>query len=125
MSDIETFEDLEVWKRGCNLAVDVHVTLAESQDFAPRKQMQRSSRSIPSNIAEGAERDNSAEFIKFLRYSQGSCGELHTQLHVAEKIRVSLGLPPMESSRAMIAETREISRMLHGLINSLKHRLKG
>lgn len=124
MSDIETFEDLEVWKRGCNLAVDVHVALAESQDFAPHKQMQRSSRSIPSNIVEGAERDNSAEFIKFLRYSQGSCGELLTQLHVAERVRVSLGLPPMESSRAMIAETRKISRMLHGLINSLKHRLK-
>ena len=56
MNDVKTFEDLEVWKRGCNLAVDVHVALAESKDFALRGQMERSSLSIPSNIAEGAER---------------------------------------------------------------------
>jgi len=87
MSDINTFEDLEVWKRGCNLTVDIHVALADSSDFALRNQMERSSLSIPSNIAEGAERDSTPDFIKFLRYSKGSCGELRTQLYVAERIR--------------------------------------
>lgn len=124
MSEIETFEDLEIWKRGCNLAVDVHVALAESKDFASRGQMERSSLSIPSNIAEGAERDSTAEFIKFLRYSKGSCGELRTQLYVAERIRQRLGAQRMEGSRPMINETRELSRMIQGLINSLKRRLK-
>jgi four helix bundle protein len=124
MSEISTFEDLEVWKRGCQLAVDVHVSLAESKDFAIRQQMERSSLSIPSNIAEGSERDSTPDYIKFLRYSKGSCGELRTQLYVAERIRKRLGAPPLESSRSMIQETREISRMLQGLINSLKRRLK-
>ncbi len=123
MSDVETFEDLEVWKRGCQLAVDVHVSLAESKDFALRGQMERSSLSIPSNIAEGAERDSTKEFINFLRYSKGSCGELRTQLYVAERVRQKLGAPPMEGSREMITETIELSRMLKGLINSLKRRL--
>jgi four helix bundle protein len=123
MSDIETFEDLEVWKRGCNLAVDLHVVMAESTDYALRNQMERSSLSIPSNIAEGCERDSTADFIKFLRYSKGSCGELRTQLYIAERIRQRLGAPPMEGSRAMIAETKDLSRMLQGLINSLKRRL--
>jgi four helix bundle protein len=123
MSEIETFEDLEVWKRGCNLAVDLHVTLSESKDFALRNQMERSSLSIPSNIAEGAERDSTPDFIKFLRYSKGSCGELRTQLYISERIRKRLGAPPLEESRNMIKETREISRMLQGLINSLKRRL--
>ena len=67
MSDIDTFEDLDVWKRGCQLAVDIHVSLADSKDFALRGQMERSSLSIPSNIAEGSERDNTKEFINFLR----------------------------------------------------------
>ena len=124
MSEIETFEDLEVWKRGCNLTVDIHVALAESNDFALRNQMERSSLSIPSNIAEGCERDSTPDFIKFLRYSKGSCGELRTQLYVAERIRQRLGAPPLDQSRAMIQETREISRMIQGLINSLKRRLK-
>ena len=64
-----------------------------------------------------------AEFIKFLRYSKGSCGELRTQLYVAEKVRQRLDLPSLENSRPMINETRVISRMLQGLINSLKRRL--
>lgn len=123
MNEVETFEDLDVWKRGCQLAVDVHVALVESKDFALRGQMERSSLSIPSNIAEGAERDSTAEFINFLRYSKGSCSELRTQLYVAERVRQRLGAPPLESSKEMIAETREISRMLRGLINSLKRRL--
>lgn len=121
---VESFEDLEVWKRGCNLAVEIHVALAESKDFALRGQMERSSLSIPSNIAEGAERDNTAEFINFLRYSKGSCGELRTQLYVAERVRQRLGAPPMDKYREFINETRHISRMLRGLIDSLKRHLK-
>lgn len=124
MSEIETFEDLEVWKRGCQLAVDVHVAVHDSKDFALKSQMERSSLSIPSNIAEGCERDSTADFIKFLRYSKGSCGELRTQLYVAEKVRQRIGLKSSEDSRPMIRETKEISRMLQGLINSLKRRLK-
>lgn len=124
MSDIETFEDLEVWKRGCSLAVDVHVALSESKDFALRNQMERSSLSIPSNIAEGAERDSTADFIKFLRYSKGSCGELRTQLYIAERVRQRLGAPPVAGSRDMIQETRDLSRMLQALVNSLTRRLK-
>jgi four helix bundle protein len=123
MSEIETFEDLEVWKRGCNLAVDVHVALAESKDFALRNQMERSSLSIPSNIAEGCERDSTAEFINFLRYSKGSCGELRTQLYVSERVRERLGQPPLENSRAMVNETKSLSKMIQALINSLKRRL--
>ncbi len=123
MNDVKIFEDLEVWKRGCNLAVDVHVALAESKDFALRGQMERSSLSIPSNIAEGAERDSTPEYIKFLRYSKGSCGELRTQLYVADRVRQRLGAPPLAGSREMIQETRIISKMLQSLINSLKRRL--
>ena len=123
MNDVKTFEDLEVWKRGCNLAVDVHVALAESKDFALRGQMERSSLSIPSNIAEGAERDSTPESIKFLRYSKCSCGELRTQLYVADRVRQRLGAPPLAGSREMIQETHIISKMLQSLINSLKRRL--
>lgn len=119
---VTTFEDLEVWKRGCQLTVDVHVALAESKDYALRGQMERSSLSIPSNIAEGAERDSDGDFVRFLRISKGSCGELRTQLYVAERIRRCLQLAPLENSRTMIQETREISAMLQGLIHSIQRR---
>jgi len=119
---VTTFEDLEVWKRGCNLAVDVCVAMHASKDYALKDQMQRSAISIPSNIAEGAERDSEGDFVRFLRISKGSCGELRTQLYISERVRQKLELQPVEGSRRMIQETREISAMLQGLIRSIKTR---
>jgi four helix bundle protein len=122
MAEINSFEDLEVWKRGCQLAVDVYVANHSSKDFGIKDQMQRAAVSIPSNIAEGSERDTTPEFIKFLRYSKGSCGELRTQLYISERVRNALDQPTLEGSKDMISETRELSKMLQGLINSLKRR---
>lgn len=123
MSEINTFEDLEVWKRSCQLAVDVCVATQDSRDYALKDQMQRAAISVPSNIAEGCERDSTQEFIRFLRISKGSCGELRTQLYISERVRQRIGQPPIEGSRPMISETKEISKMLQGLINSLKRRV--
>ena len=122
MSDINTFEDLDVWKRGCQLAVNVYVANYAPKDFALKDQMQRSAVSIPSNIAEGCERDSTPDFIKFLRYSKGSCGELRTQLYISNRVSKKLNHPPLHRSREMISETKELSKMLQGLINSLKRR---
>ena len=117
-----TFEDLEVWKRGCQLAVDVCVQTLDSKNFSLKDQMQRAAISIPSNIAEGAERDSEGDFIRFLRISKGSCGELRTQLYISERVQKALGQAPVENSREMIKETREISAMLQGLIRSIDSR---
>ena len=122
--NINTFEDLEVWKRGCQLAVDICVVTADWKNFTLKDQMQRAAISIPSNIAEGCERDSTPDFIKFLRYSKGSCGELRTQLYIAERVHKKLNQPILNGSREMISETKELSKMLQGLINSLKRRLK-
>jgi four helix bundle protein len=122
MSEINTFEDLEVWKRGCQLAVDVYVANHESKDFGLKDQMQRAAVSIPSNIAEGCERDSTPDFIKHLRYSKVSCGELRTQLYISERVCKKLNQPTLNGSREMIAETKELSKMIQGLINSLKRR---
>jgi four helix bundle protein len=117
-----TFEDLEVWKRGCQLAVDVCVATHDSKNYALKDQMQRAAISVPSNIAEGSERDSEGDFIRFLRISKGSCGELRTQLYIAERVQKALGQPAMEASRPMIHETRQISAMLQGLIRSVESR---
>ena len=47
-----SFEDLEVWKRACNLAVFVYECLKDSRDFGLKDQMQRAAVSVASNIAE-------------------------------------------------------------------------
>ncbi len=60
-----SFEELEIWKRGCRMAVDLCRELANCPNFSLRDQMQRAAISIPSNIAEGAERDSVADFANF------------------------------------------------------------
>jgi len=66
----QSFEDLEVWQRGCRLAVDVFQTFASCRNFTMQDQVQRSALSIPCNVAEGYERNSNKEFIRFLNISK-------------------------------------------------------
>jgi four helix bundle protein len=117
---LQTFEDLEVWKRSCRLAVEVCVEFDECKNFTLKDQAQRSAISIPSNIAEGSERGSTADFIRFLRYSKGSCAELRTQLYIARKVSQRLNRPGLDVPDELIGETREISAMLQGLVNAIE-----
>ena len=114
-----SFEELDVWKRGCRLAVEVCESFHESRFFTLKDQAQRSAISIPSNIAEGAERSSNPDFIRFLHYSKGSCGELRTQLYIARELQNRLDNIDFKIPENAISETREISSMLQGLIKSL------
>jgi len=49
-------------------------------------QVQRSALSVPSNVAEGYERNSNKEFIRFLNIAKGSSGELRTQLYISRKL---------------------------------------
>lgn len=66
----KSFEELDVWKRACKLVVDVYVVLKDCREFGLRDQMNRAAVSIPSNIAEGAERDSKKEFMHFLNIAK-------------------------------------------------------
>lgn len=112
-----SFENLEVWKRGCRLSVRIYEILKESKDYGLKDQMTRASVSIASNIAEGAERDTKAEFIRFLHIAKGSAAELRTQAYIACKI----GILAEETQKEITEELKAISSMLHALIKSLKN----
>ena len=85
---IEGFEDLIVWQLAMELAVAVYQTFEPSRDFSLKNQIQRAAISISSNIAEGYERGSNKEFIQFLYYAKGSCGEVRSQTELA--LRVNL-----------------------------------
>lgn len=107
---MQTFEDLEVWKRGCEPAVFVYKSLSQSKDFGLKDQMQRAAVSIPSNIAEGYERSN-REFIRFLGIAKGSAAELSTQALIARRV----GAISDEESKQIREETASLRRMLQAL----------
>jgi four helix bundle protein len=114
----QSFEELDVWKRACQLAVRVYELLRDCRDFGLRDQMQRAAVSIASNIAEGCERGGK-DFARFLRVAQGSAAELRTQTYIAAK----LGLFPHNELNPIIQELKTIAKMLTGLRRSIESKL--
>ena len=114
----QSFEDLEVWQRGCRLTVDVFKAFAACKNFSFRDQIQGAALSIPSNVAEGSERGSIKDFAHFLNIAKGSCGELRTQLYIARRLDF-LGRTAFD---ALIKESKELSAMLEGLRRSILSR---
>ena len=81
-----TFEDLEVWKRGCQLAVDIYVAFGRApQTTLLKARFSAQPFPFPRTSPKALERDSEGDFIRFLRYSKGSCAELRTQLYMAKE----------------------------------------
>ena len=108
---LHQFEELEVWKRSSRLAVSILELVDGIKLYALRDQMARCCISVPSNIAEGAERESNREFRRFLAIAKGSAGELRTQLYIG----VRAGIFPAEVANPLIQEAKEISSMIEGL----------
>lgn len=120
MNKIEKFEDLDVWKEGVNLSVDIYRALEHCKDYGLRGQVQRSAVSIPSNISEGFERKGNKEFIQYLYIAKGSCAELRTHLYIAMKTHT------IDNKKAaeLIETTKKISAMLYSLIQTRVKKFK-
>lgn len=116
----QSFEDLEVWQRGCRLSVEIFETFENCKFVNLKNQIERAGLSVPSNIAEGAERGGAKEFGQFLKIAKGSSGELRTQLYIAQKLKAIKA----DKARALVSESREISAMLEGLRKSITRSAK-
>jgi four helix bundle protein len=90
MATIKTFEDLDIWKKAQDLAKEVYYLTEKNEkirrDFSFRDQIKRAVLSISNNIAEGFEYNNNRDFIRFLRYSKGSTGEVKNCLLFAATV---------------------------------------
>src|SRR5437667_6228922 len=84
----QSFEDLEVWQRGCRLSVAIFETFERCRNFSLKDQIERAALSIPCNIAEGSERGSTRDFAHFLNFCKGSCGALLTQLSIERMLKL-------------------------------------
>lgn len=120
MSKFNTIEEIQCWQEGIKLAKQIYNLKQKSEilkrDFSFIDQIQRASVSVPSNIAEGYERQSNQEFIHFLYIAKGSCGEVRTQLFIGYEIGYIIK-PDFESLNLLCLK---ISKMIMSLIKILR-----
>lgn len=120
MAAITTHRNLLAWQEAMNLVEIVYrdtSSFPNTEAFGLTGQLRRAAISVPSNIAEGAGRNSSGEFLQFLGVASGSLAELETQLQLAIRLGY-LGV-----GAASIAQLDKVGRLLNGLRRSLRHRI--
>jgi four helix bundle protein len=113
---IQKFEDILAWQKAQDFAVEIYKHFAELQDYGFKDQICRAVVSISNNIAEGFDRNSDNEFSRFLYISLASCSEVRSMLYLAEKLNYII----MPTKLQLLEQSLEISKMLRGLIKSLK-----
>ena len=112
---IERFEDIIAWQKAEELTLLVYRLFKDNRDFRFRDQIQSAAVSVMNNIAEGFERQNNKELIRFLYISRGSSGEVRSMSYLALKLKYI----SEENFQDLYNRTTEISRILHGFIKSI------
>jgi len=114
---MHNYKELEVWKKSMSLAEKVYELTSKfpsDERFGLTSQLKRASISIPSNIAEGAGRNNKGEFNQFLGIAVGSLFEVETQLILAHRFQFIGGID------SEMDELNNLRKMIYGLQKSLK-----
>lgn len=118
---MRTHKDLEVWKLSVDFVTEIYtlsMRFPKNERFGLTNQIRRASVSVPSNIAEGAGRRSSKEFIQFLYISLGSVQEIDTQLLISLNLNYLTKL----EYEVLLVKLDQISKMLSGLIKSVNEK---
>ncbi|WP_448530586.1 four helix bundle protein [Raineya sp.] len=86
---MHNYKELKVWQKSMNLVTRVYQlteNFPSDEKFGLVSQIRRSAISIPSNIAEGAGRNTTKDFVHFLSVANASCCELNTQLIITQNL---------------------------------------
>ena len=118
MATIKTFEDIESWKLARKLCKKTGELIDNGRfkkSFRLIDQIDGSSGSVMDNIAEGFERGTRKEFINFLGYAKGSCGEFRSQLYRA----LDRGYITQEEFEELASDAKQTSGLIQKFIEYL------
>jgi four helix bundle protein len=111
---------LDVWKQAMALVVDVYALTAmlpQNEQYGLVSQLRRAAVSVPANIAEGAARNGSKEFLHFLGIASGSLSELDTLIDLARQLGY------VEDTEELNAKVDDVSGLVMGLASSIRRKL--
>ena len=94
----------------------VTASFPKSELYGLVAQARRAAVSIPSNIAEGAGRNSTREYVQFLGIATGSLSELETQLELGMMLKY------VPDNVDILRHTHRVGRLLTALRASLKNK---
>jgi len=112
--------DLDVWNRAMDLVVEVYKITNDfprSETFGLSAQMRRAAISVASNIAEGAARRTTKDFVHFVHVARGSLVELQTQITIATRLGMQV------ESADVVTMATQVGQQLNGLLRALRRKL--
>ena len=115
----QSHRDLKVWQIALDLTESLYRLSSDwpkHEQYGLVSQIRRASVSIAANIAEGAGRRTTGEFIQFVGIARGSLAEVETLLIIARR----LGYIEDAVCKALLQDIFELGRMTTGLIQSLE-----
>ena len=120
----QTYENLDIWKKGVNLASDIYkITKNFPKDelFGMISQLRRAVISISANIAEGSGRRTKKDFCRFIDIAIGSLNEVESLLFVSKKLNYISEKEFIE----LINKIKELGKLLGGFRNYLNKKSEG
>lgn len=118
MSSVRT---LKVWREAMDLVVEIYratKNFPRDEWFGLRQQLRRAAISVPSNIAEGTERDTAVERRRFLTVARSSVAEVDTQLEASWR----LGYVEETVLHELLVRTDRVAGMLTRLKGAIRDR---
>jgi four helix bundle protein len=116
---LKSFRELVAWQKAYELTLEIYRATSafpKKEVYGFVSQMRRAAISIPSNIAEGYQRQSRKEYMQFLSIAYSSCGELQTQLLLSH----DLGFMHGSNFKRIISLQEEVAKLLFKLIKSLR-----
>ena len=112
------FLRLEIWKRSRAFVSIIYKKTSSfpvDERYSLTSQIRRAAISIPSNIAEGCERNSNKYLSRFLDMSMGSCCEVETQIYIANNLEYFTE----QTCTQLTEEITEIRKMINGFKSTL------
>lgn len=119
---MQNYRKLIVWQKAHQLTLDVYrgtISFPKDELYGLTSQLRRASSSVPTNLAEGSAKLTDLDFRRFVSIAFGSANETEYIIFLSFELKYL----SEEEYLKLDAQTKEVKKMLAGLIESLGKRI--
>ena len=119
---IKNFYDLDAWKKGHKLAIDIYKitnNFPKEEKYGIISQLRRAASSVTANIAEGFERYHFKDKTRFYYQARASAAEVQNFLLLSKDLKFI----NIETCRELGEAGNEVRKLINGLIRSIEKQL--